>query len=244
MKSYALALLAVLMAAATASADEQRYSYDNTLASCGCNGHSWKNGCCVREPSCCDHLWDGYGCNNHCCGMHLPLPIVPWHKMHMNAAPYQVPCVSLPKINLRRDCTDNCCNAAPACTNDHCTAASDCTGECGCRSNSFKSFVSHIQTRLHRGYHKCCGGCDEGCDSSCDCSGGIVGNESFEASPSGDVVPENEVPLPPAPMTEARDAKRESKKQDSKKDDKKKTDQTKDKENKTAGLWLFPNLSL
>lgn len=125
MKFYPLALLAVLMAAATASAGDG-YSYGNSLAGCGCQGHSWVNGCCSRQSSCADHLWDDYCASRPACGCGcgMNLPCFNWNSLHMNAAPYQVPCLRLPKLQLNRGCTAGCCSAAPGCDDGCCGGAS------------------------------------------------------------------------------------------------------------------------
>ena len=240
MKLFSLALVTLLAVAATAQAGGHNYSYENCLAEGGCgHEHSWKNGCCERERSCCDHLWDGYGCYDSCCDINLPtMPKINWGCFHGCAGPYRVPCVKLPKIHVPK--VHLPCPPPPCCTDS-------CTSECGdgcteyacpapCCPNPLRGFGNHLRTWFHNCGSRACG-CDTGCcDAGC-CGDGTVTYGYGHGDVHGDV-PTNNVPTPVDMDLEAPpiDLPPAPEKEDMKK--------KKNKDNKTAGIWLFPNLSM
>jgi len=241
MKLFTLATMTLLAAATAAQAGGHSYSYENCLATCGSShGHSWINGCCDREPSCCDHLWDGYGCYDCCHQMHLPLPSLPklsWRCLHSKAGPYRVPCMHLPKLHVHR-------HLPAPCWIDDCVET-ECADECSACEvppppchRPFQAWHDRIRSMFHCGCGAS-GGCGEAC----------CGDAMLMLDGEGDIhggLPENTIPpaeieidtpsidLPPAPTDSEMD---EGNKRNKKK-------RNKEKEDRKTASWLFPALGL
>lgn len=129
---------------------------------------SWACGCCERQPSKADHLWDNYcyegyawGCGCDCCG-----------KSYCGTGPFSKGCCckgkgkcgakcGLPKLHL----LDHCCQKAKCCTakvhrpmllGHCCQKAKGCAKQTSCR----KPLLSKLRLFRHCGGK--CGKCGKG----------------------------------------------------------------------------------
>ena len=124
----------------------------------GYSSESWMGGCCRREPSCCDHVWDGY------CGKR-------WHK-NWCAKPYS------PRLFCHGSTChghkSSCCDCAGhghsgcGCHHNDC-GAGHCHGGCGCGKNLLGGWKpGDLIHRLLAACHSCQPACD-GCGADCGC---------------------------------------------------------------------------
>lgn len=159
-------------------------------SSCGASAHQGC-GCRTAYTGCCDNVWDGYCNQSKGCGCRT--------KMHSRYHWFA-------KAGCQSGCqtgcvTEACCDSYPMCScNGHrYNQARSCEACPSCLKHHIRGFWNKCKS----GFQSACGGCNEcGCGDSSDYSTEIIDLD-------GPVIEETEkeMPVPPVPTTEAKEAR-------------------------------------
>ena len=184
---------------------------------------SWANGCCERQPSKADHLWDNYCYEKDCCLFHRGHCC---QKSYCGSGPFAKTCCKgkcapkfhMPKLNIWnkccqkskcvsakvKSCTQKCCPKAPCCQKAKSCCQKPCCKETKCCKVSKRCHKPLLaKFKLFRGCH----------GSKCGKGKGKGGMVVPTTSNYGDAIPspamdgviiedeaiEMPIPAPPAP---------------------------------------------